>query len=294
MKASFLTALLVSLFLSAPTVADNHQTATFKITSITPDITLLQGKGGNIALNSGVDGLLIIDDDYGDMSGALKKTIDQLGGRDNLKYIINTHWHSDHTGSNLALGEFATIIAHDNVRQRLNSHQKIAFFDMVSEPQPEIALPTITYPQSIRLHFNNQVISIEHYPNGHTDGDSVIYFEQANVIHLGDHMFNGMFPFIDLDSGGNVISYSRNIRNIISKIDDKTVVIPGHGPLSDKVGLQIYLRMLEGTIAEVRTMEQQGLSLEQAQARGLTAKWKQWNNGFIKQSSWISFIYNSL
>jgi cyclase len=285
--------LIITVF-STVTSADNQQAASFSSTEITPSLIMLQGKGGNIVLSKGSNGLLIIDDDYAEMSAALTQEINKYGGIEKLKYIINTHWHGDHTGSNTALGHGVNIVAHDNVRQRLNSHQEIPFFNMVSEAQPKHALPSITYPDSMRLHFNNDVISLQHYPNGHTDGDSVVFFEKANVVHMGDHMFHNMYPFIDLSSGGNVVSYANNVQQVLENIDDKTVVIPGHGSLTNKHGLLAFHQMLTGTIDEVRTMKDAGLSLKQVQSKGLSKKWEKWNGGFIKQGYWISFIYASL
>lgn len=283
-----------AISLSAAVSADNHEGPEFKASSITPSLTLLQGKGGNIVLSKGSDGLLIIDDDYADMADKLKAQIEAHGGMSSLKYILNTHWHGDHSGGNAALGKGVDIVAHDNVRARLNSKQEIAFFKMVSDPQPKHALPNLTYPQSMTLHFNDDAITLTHYANGHTDGDSVVRFQKANVIHMGDHMFYPMFPFVDLGSGGNAVNYSKNVMAILETIDDQTVVTPGHGPLTDKKGLASFSAMLNGTIAEVKAMNDQGLSLEQAQAKGLSDQWDSWGGGFIKEPIWISFIYESL
>lgn len=285
---------LALLSLSSFSLADNVDTASFKITELKPSLFLLQGKGGNIVLSRGEDGLLIIDDDYADMAVALKTEIEKLGGMNKLKFILNTHWHADHTGGNAELGIGVNIVAHDNVRNRLSRPGEVAFFNMTSEAQPKHALPNLTYPDSMSIHFNNQDIILQHYASGHTDGDSVVYFKQANVIHLGDHMFNTMFPFVDISSGGNAVSLTNNIEQILATIDDKTTVIPGHGPVTDKQGLTAYLVMLQGTIAEVKAMQKSGLTLEQAQGKGLSQKWQTWNTGFIKQDNWIKFIYISL
>ncbi|ARN76264.1 MBL fold metallo-hydrolase [Oceanicoccus sagamiensis] len=257
-------------------------------------ITLLQGKGGNIAVSHGSDGLLIIDDDYADMSDSLKQQLAELGGGSELKYILNTHWHSDHTGSNDALGKGVAIVAHDNVRKRLSSPQEVPFFNMVTTAQAKHALPSLTYPDAMNIHFNDESIRLEHYPNGHTDGDSVVFFESSNVVHMGDHMFYPMFPFVDISSDGNVVNFANNVGKVLAKVNDATVVIPGHGPLTDKKGLTTYHQMLMQTIAEVKAMKAEGLSVKQAQARGLSPKWQEWNGGFIKQENYIAFIYQSL
>jgi glyoxylase-like metal-dependent hydrolase (beta-lactamase superfamily II) len=294
MTIKHLCATLAFITMGSLSFADNHQASSFKVTEIKPSLLLLQGKGGNIALSRGADGLLIIDDDYADMAAALKSEIEKLGGMNKLKFILNTHWHADHTGGNDELGDNVNIIAHDNVRSRLSNRGEVTFFNMVSEAQPKHALPNLTYPDSMRIHFNDQDITLQHYANGHTDGDSVVYFKQANVIHMGDHMFNTMFPFVDIGSGGNAVSFTNNVAQILTTIDDKTIVIPGHGPVTDKQGLSAYLNMLRGTIAEVEAMKKSGLTLEQAQQKGLSQQWQTWNIGFIKQDNWINFIYKSL
>ncbi|MEE8059852.1 MAG: MBL fold metallo-hydrolase [Pseudomonadales bacterium] len=297
MKMIYLLIALAAITLSSTSntlLANSHQSPTFNVTEINPALMFLQGKGGNIALSTGEDGLLIIDDDYAEMSSALKREIEKFGGKSQLKFILNTHWHGDHTGSNASLGQGVSIVAHDNVRQRLNTRQEVPFFKMVSEPQPKHALPSLTYLQSMVIYFNNEKFTLQHYPSGHTDGDSVIFLEHANVVHMGDHMFNLMFPFIDIASGGNAVAFTENISSIINQINDTTVVIPGHGPLTDKQGLVAYQQMLEGTISEVKMMKDAGATLEQIQSKGLSQQWKIWNNGFIKEKVWVLFIYNSL
>jgi glyoxylase-like metal-dependent hydrolase (beta-lactamase superfamily II) len=255
---------------------------------------LLQGTGGNILVNRGPDGLLIIDDDYSKASGALKQEIEKLGDLNQIKYIINTHWHGDHSGGNAALGKYAPIVAQENVRTRLSSRQQVPIFNMVSDPYPEYARPTLTYPDAMTIVFNGDSVFLQHYPNGHTDGDSVIFFNNASLIHMGDHMFYPMFPFVDIGSGGNAISYANNVAAILAKADEDSIIIPGHGPVTDRAGLARFSEMLKGTIAEVTAMKAQGLSLQQAQQQGLDKKWQQWNGGFIKEPTWIEFIYQSL
>ncbi len=290
------TAFVFTLLLcgAGVSVADNHQGSSFKSSAINDSLTLLQGRGGNIVASSGVDGLLIIDNDYADMAPALKEAIAKIGDASSLKYMLNTHWHGDHTGGNSALGEDVDIVAHDSVYQRLSTRQEIPAFNLVSEAYPVHAQPNITFSDSMTLRFNDEELVLKHYPNGHTDGDVVVRFSKANVIHMGDHMFYPMFPFVDISSGGNVLSYAKNVVAILENIDSNTVVVPGHGPLTDKQGLVDFSNMLNGTIAEVKVMKESGLSLSEAQAKGLTKQWEKWNGGFIKQPVWISFIYGRM
>lgn len=286
----------VLLCLCSIAAAEKHhaETLTFKTIPVTDNLWMLQGKGGNIAILTGEQGILMVDDDYKVMSDALKKQIQHYGGLDKLTYIINTHWHGDHTEGNLSLGNHAQIIAHDSVRTRLLNSQEIKLFNMVSEPYPEEALPDVTYLQAMKLYMNGEEVSIVHYPGGHTDGDSIVFFKQANVVHMGDHHFSGFFPFVDIEHGGNVLTMAANVKSVLAIIDEQTKVIPGHGPLSTKADLQDFYDMLLGTSAEVQKMSEQGLSLKQMQAKGLSERWQSWTDGFLSTDVWIGILYGSL
>lgn len=288
--------LLLAAFFSIPyiSLAEEHHSRSpeFKTTKIAPGFYFLQGSGGNILLSEGDDGLLIIDSDYSTMTPALKKALSQFKGQ--LKYVLNTHWHSDHTEGNLELGKQATIIAHDNVYTRLTSRQEIKLFNKVVEPYPAEGLPVITFDHSLTLHFNGETIKAIHYPHGHTDGDSVIFFEESNIVHMGDHLFNGFYPFVDLDSKGSVKGMIENIDKVLPMIGDKTIVVPGHGPLANKQDLIAFRDMLEGTSKEVETMQGKSMSLEAMQEKGLSDKWDSWEDGFLPEKVWIKILYNSL
>ena len=277
-------------------IAENHHTdsPSFKTIAVTENLWMLQGKGGNIAVLTGEQGLLMVDDDYKVMSDALIEQIQQYGGLDKLTYIINTHWHGDHTEGNFSLGNHALIVAHDSVRTRLLTTREIKLFKMVSEPYPEDALPNMTYTKSMKLYINAEEVKIVHYPRGHTDGDSIVFFKNANVVHMGDHHFSGFFPFVDIDHGGNVLQMAANVKAILAIINDETKVIPGHGSLSTKNDLQDFYEMLLGTSDEVQQMMNQGMKLEQIQSKGLSERWKSWTDGFLSTEVWISIVYNSL
>ena len=292
-RAIFLVAVL-SLS-SSVSFAEHHQLSlSFTEVEVTSNIAMLQGKGGNLALLSGEQGLVLVDDDYQEMSSALTAVITAKGGLNKLTYLINTHWHGDHTGGNLVLGEQATIVAHDNVRTRLLSAQEIKLFNMKSQPYPEHALPSVTYANSLSLHINDEHIQLLHLANGHTDGDSVVFFKQANVVHMGDHFFNGIFPFVDVGTGGNVFTLTENIAHVLDLIDDKTKVIPGHGPLANKQDLKDFHTMLVSTSSAVKMMANKGQSLEQIQVEGLGVRWSSWSKGFLSEAVWISIIHSSL
>ena len=295
-KSWLMSVLFFISIIPAISMAEKHHadTLTFKSIKVSENIWMLQGKGGNIALMTGQQGLLMVDDDYKVMSNALIEEVKKFGGLAKLTYIINTHWHGDHTQGNLALGSHAHIVAHDNVRARLLTSQEIKLFKMVSEPYPEVALPDVTYTRSMKLYINNEEVNIVHYATGHTDGDSIVFFKKANVVHMGDHHFSGFFPFVDLDHGGNVLHMAENVKAVLAIINDKTKVIPGHGPLSSKSDLQDFYEMLIGTSAEVKNMKDQGLDLDQIKSKGLSKRWESWTDGFISTEVWIDTLYNSL
>jgi len=292
----FFTALMVMCF-SIPMAysADHHGEAkTYRQTQLTDTIFLLQGKGGNIALIKGEQGLILIDTDYKEMSAALEKVLQQHGGLDDVTYVINTHWHGDHTQGNEVLGHHAQIIAHDNVRSRLLTQQEVKMFGMVSEAYPEHAVPSITYNKRLNIHLNGEHLEIGHFANGHTDGDSIVFMKKANIVHMGDHFFSGFYPFVDVDSGGSVVQMANNVETVLSMIDDETVVIPGHGPLSEKSDLEDFHEMLVATTDEVKTMMAAGMTLEQMQEEGLSLDWEEWANGFLSTDLWIQIIVDSL
>lgn len=287
---------LFAILFCAGASADAHheEDKSFSVTEVVSNLYMLQGLGGNIAVMTGEDGLVIIDDDYKKMSAALKKALQQFGGEEKLAYIINTHWHGDHTEGNIALGHNAPIVAHDNVRVRLSEKNEIALFNMKSDPYPEHALPDITYSETLTLHINDDAISLIHYPSSHSDGDSAIIFKQANVLHTGDLFFNGFFPFVDTANGGNVKKLARSIEHLLGLLPDDVVIIPGHGPLADKNDLEEHLAMLEGSIEEVTTMKNQGLSLAEIQEKGLSNRWERWSKGMMPEKTWIQLVFESL
>ncbi len=293
-KLLSITVSFLMMFCSTTTFAENHHTKShgFKVMNIKNGFYFLQGKGGNILVSDGTDGLLIVDADYFDMSKGLEKTLETFGK--DLKYILNTHWHGDHTQGNKSLGHHATIIAHDNVHKRLSTKQEVKLFNMVSEPYPAHALPDITYSDTLSLHFNGHKIKVLHLAGGHTDGDSVIFYEADNLIHLGDLFFNGFFPFVDVDAGGNVKRMAANLTQLLDTvIKEDTVIIPGHGPLAKKADLVAFRDMLIGTSAEVEAMMKES-ELEAIQAKGLSGKWEAWTKGFLNEATWIKIVYDSL
>jgi glyoxylase-like metal-dependent hydrolase (beta-lactamase superfamily II) len=262
-----------------------------KATPVAGKIHMLEGAGGNIGVSVGSDGILIVDDQFAPLADKIRAALKGLGGG-RLAFVLNTHWHGDHTGGNEVFGREATIIAHDNVRKRLSTEQTV--FGTKYPPAPAQALPVVTFAHSVSVHFNGEEIRVLHFPHGHTDGDSVIFFTGSNVVHMGDDFFAGRFPFVDLGSGGSVQGLTANIEKVLSQIPDDVKIIPGHGPLSSKADLRTYLGMLQETTAHVRQRIDAGKDLKAIQAEGLPEKWKEWGSGFIKTDMWLQIVYESL
>jgi len=262
-------------------------------TKVAGNIYMLQGSGGNIGVSVGTDGILIVDDQFAPLADKIKKALKDLGDG-KLKFVLNTHWHGDHTGGNVAFGPDAPIIAHDNVRRRLSTEQKSEFFKRTTPASPNEALPVITFDKSLSVHFNGEEIKVIHFPHGHTDGDSVIFFTNSNVVHLGDDFFVSRFPFVDLESGGDVDGLIKNIAEIIPKLPADVKIIPGHGAISTVADLKAYHRMLTETTAIVREKMKAKKTLAEIKAEGLPAEWKEWGSGFIKTDVWLETIHRSL
>jgi cyclase len=264
-----------------------------KVTKVAGNVYMLEGAGGNIGVSVGSDGILIVDDQFAPLADKIKAALKTLG-EGKLKFVLNTHWHGDHTGGNVAFGPEAPIIAHDNVRKRLATEQKSEFFKETTAASPKEALPVITFSQSLSVHFNGEEIRVIHFPHGHTDGDSVIFFSTSNVVHLGDDFFAGRFPFVDLESGGSVEGLIKNIGEIIPKLPAGVKLIPGHGPISTVDDLKAYQRMLAETTDIVRKKMAAGKTVDQIKKEGLPDEWKSWGTGFIKTEVWLETIVRSL
>ncbi len=255
------------------------------------NVYVLYGSGGNIGVSAGPDGVLIVDDQFAPLADKVRAALKPLSaGR--LRFVLNTHFHFDHTHANPVFGREATIVAHANVRRRLAADTVV--LGETYKALPKEGLPVVTYETALSVYFNGEEIRVVHFPAGHTDGDSVIFFTGSNVIHMGDHFFAGRFPFIDLDNGGSVEGLTRNVAEVIAKAPAGVKIIPGHGPLSTLEDLRAYHSMLVETTGLIRERLLAGRTLEEAKAEGLPEKWKEWGTGFIKTEDWIELVYKSL
>ncbi|MDX1396068.1 MAG: MBL fold metallo-hydrolase, partial [Gemmatimonadota bacterium] len=259
---------------SAAAVQQDWDAVEIEVTHVAGQVYMLVGQGGNIAVSSGPDGALMVDDQFAPLADKIRAALGEIGQSPeaaDLKFVLNTHWHGDHTGGNVEFGPEATIIAHENVRERLATPQDRG--GNVTPPAPDVALPVITFDRSVDVHFNGERIGAMHIPRGHTDGDAVIYFMGSNVLHMGDDFFAGRFPFVDLASGGSVEGLLSGIEDVLGDIPEDVQIIPGHGPLSTKDDLREYRRMLDSTIGLVRRRMGAGDSLEEIQAGGPGEEW---------------------
>ncbi len=286
--------LLVLVLLATPLAAQDEKVE-YIPTKLSATVTMVQGQGGNIAVAAGADGVFIIDDQLKPLTDQLLAAIRSIDQRP-VRFVINTHYHGDHVGGNEALGQTGSvIIAHDNIRRRMSSDQFNHFFDETTPAYPEAALPVVTFNDKVTLHLNGEAVTAHHVPRGHTDGDSIVHFAGSNVLHMGDIFFNGLYPYIDLDGGGSIQGMIAAVDLALTLADDRTQVIPGHGPVSDRAGLLEYRDFLARARDKVQALVDQGMSLQQAVAARPTAEWDEALGGvWITPEQLVTFIYNSL
>lgn len=285
-----LGALALSVSLSAQ-MEDVEITAS----KVTDTIYMLQGRGGNIGVSVGDDGVFMVDDQFAPLTERITAAIDKLSDSP-IRFVINTHWHGDHTGGNENLGnQGVTIVAHDNVHKRMSTDQVIEAFNNTVKASPDAALPTITFNSRMTFHFNNDEIRIMHFPHSHTDGDSVLYFVNDNVVHAGDLFFNGSYPFIDTSSGGSFSGLIRSIEKLVTLVNDDTRIIPGHGPLATKQDLLVYLDMLKDVEGRLTGFLNEKKTLSAVElADPLKDYNDKWGQGFMKPEVWLRIIYTNM
>ena len=289
-KFLVMTVLTISLLLSFASRAQDP--VKVEATKVQDNIYMITGQGGNIGLFTGADGSFMIDDQFAPLTEKIIEVVKSVGG-DVPSYLINTHFHGDHSGGNENLGKAGTMImAHDAVRQRLVNGSFIGAFGMKAEPASKSALPTVTYSETMHLHINDETVHIIHVPRAHTDGDSFVVFKSANVVHAGDLFFNGFFPFIDGAHGGSVNGVIAGVDTILALTDGDSKIIPGHGPLADRADLQRYRDMLAIAYERLLKLKNQGVSAEdavlQAPLEDLAADW---GGGIFTADKWIGVIY---
>lgn len=263
-----------------------------KTQKVAEGVFMLEGAGGNLALSVGKDGAVLVDDQFAPLSTKIQAAARKVGAP-KLKFVINTHWHSDHTGGNENFGKSGSVIvAHANVRKRLSTDQFIEMLNRKVPAAPAGALPVVTFTSEVTLHLNGDTVHLLHLGPAHTDGDALVHFEKANVIHMGDTMMTVSYPFVDVGSGGRYSGFIAAAERALALADDKTVIIPGHGPVTNKAGLTAWRDMLLAIRASVAKLVAEGKTLEQVIAAKPTAQWDaQWGQVFIKAEDLLKAVY---
>lgn len=282
MKPRQLLPLLLVLLISTASAQQDFSKVEIKTILVAKNVYMLEGAGGNIGVSVGQDGILIVDDQFAPLADKISAALQQLNpGK--LKFVLNTHHHGDHTGGNAAFGaKEATIISQSNARARLANDAKL----------PPAAVPVITFDQAASVHFNGEEIKLLHVGPGHTNGDAIIHFTGANVVHMGDQYVSAGFPYVDFSSGGDLDGYIATQQAVLAKVSPDTKIIPGHGPLATVQMLRDYNAMIVESVALVRQGMAEGKTLEQLRATGLPEKWKSFGTGWINNNRWIETIYN--
>jgi glyoxylase-like metal-dependent hydrolase (beta-lactamase superfamily II) len=286
---------LAMLFgMSAAAQSDRFDKVEIKTTRLTQNLYLLEGEGGNIGVSAGDDGVFVIDDQFAPLTARILAAIKAISDKP-VRFLINTHWHFDHTGGNENFGKAgAVIVAQDNVKKRLATKTAIEFFKSAYGPTAAAGLPVITFKDTVTFHLNGDEATAIHVPNAHTDGDSIIHFRAGNVVHMGDTYFNGLYPFIDTGTNGSVKGMIAAADRALAITDDTSKIIPGHGPLSNKAELKAYRDMLAKVYANVDAMVKARKTLAQVIAARPTKDYDaKWGNGFLKPDQFAEIVYAS-
>jgi glyoxylase-like metal-dependent hydrolase (beta-lactamase superfamily II) len=268
---------------------DNTKKIALKATKVAGQVYVIEDaspefSGGNIGASVGPDGLVLVDDKFTRIAPKVEAALKGISNQP-VRFVLNTHFHGDHMGGNIYWGKKATIIAHENTRKRLLEDK---------EPVPPSALPIITFEDKVKVHLNGEDIRAIHFPAGHTDTDVVVFFTKSNVVHLGDDFFNGIFPFIDIDSGGSVKGLIANLEMLLKEIPPDAKIIPGHGPLATVPDLAKHLDMLKGTAAIVEAGIRDGKTAEQLKKEKALEAYDAWSKGFMSTDNYIDQLYKDL
>lgn len=282
MRKTFFAAALV--FVAMAAAAQDFSKVEVKAARVSGNVYMLTGAGGNIGVFVGDDGVFMIDDQFAPLAPKITEAVKALSPKP-VRFIVNTHYHPDHTGGNEAFSA-ATIISHDNVRKRLQSGAKALGREI--PPSPPAALPVLTFNDQLTLHMNGEDVRIIHYPDAHTDGDAIVWFPKSNVLHMGDEFFNGGYPVLDVDNGGSVRGWIAAIDKTLAMVPDDVKIIPGHGAMGDKASLRAFEEMLKATSAAVTKEVKAGKTAAQLKESNVLAPWNDaWGSKFVKPDRYI-------
>lgn len=279
---------------TAPKSAASVGDLSLQTETIVEGLYVLMGKRaiGNVLVSIGKDGTFLVDDQFEKSAPEILRSVEALGGS-SPRFIINSHYHHDHAGGNEPFGEAGAIIAaHDNARKLLAQGTEIKMLNLVVPPAPKAALPVITFAKEIKLHLNGNQVHLSHMPGAHTESDIAIHLVESNVIHVGDVWnYTGNYPFIDASYGGSLAGMIAGQQAIAEMADDKTVIVPGHGPLANKAELVAYTNILSEIFQLLTEHAKQGHTLEEVIAAKPVSKVKEFTTGIINQSMWLSVVY---
>ncbi|HLL47506.1 MAG TPA: MBL fold metallo-hydrolase [Longimicrobiaceae bacterium] len=258
-------------------------------------VHMLTGAGGNVAVVAGTDGVFLVDDQFAPLTEKIRAAVARISPAP-VRFVLNTHWHGDHTGGNENLGRAgALIVAHDNVRTRMSADQFMNRMTDTVKASPPGALPVVTFTSAVTFHLNGDEVHAFHVPPAHTDGDAIVHFRRADVVHMGDTYFNGLYPYIDISSGGSVDGIIAAADRVLAMTREGTRIIPGHGPLSGRAELRAYREMLVTVRDRVRALVREGKTLQQVQAAKPSAEFDaRWGQGFMKPASFVRVVYESV
>lgn len=281
-----------ALMIVSPALSQDMDDVEIEVESLDDQVHMLTGRGGNIGLVVTDGGAFLIDDQYAPLTERILEAVESVTDQP-IRFVLNTHWHGDHTGGNENLAEAGSmIVAHENVRERLSTEQVSDFFDRTTPPAPDGALPAITFSDSVTFHPNGETVHVFHVPNAHTDGDAVVHLPESDVIHAGDVVFYGLYPFVDVDSGGSLAGMIDGVERIAELAGDDTQIIPGHGPLIDREQLLEYHHMLKTVHDRLSERVRFAQSLEEIKAAGITDEFdEKWGGGFIPPERWVELLY---
>jgi len=288
---------LVVLALAAPASAQDidFEKVVIRTEPVAPGLSVLFGQGGNIAVSTGSDGPVLVDDQFAPLAPKIEAAVKALQDRP-VHFVINTHWHGDHTGGNEPFGKSgALIVAHENVRRRMSTTQFIAAFGREIPPSPAGALPVVTFDDGVTLHWNAEEIAVEHVDPAHTDGDALVWFRKANAVHTGDTYVSGMFPFVDGSSGGSLDGVIRSAEVVLAQAGPATTIIPGHGPLSNPEELRAWREMLVDVRGRVTAALAAGKTLEAYQSENPLADLEhRYGGGFMNAERFLAIVWSDL
>lgn len=288
-------ALILALLPFGLSAQQNFDTITVKATALRGGVYMLTGAGGNMGLSVGDDAAFLVDDQFAPLTPKILAAIASVTSKP-VRFVVNTHWHFDHTGGNENMGRAgALIVAHNNVRKRMSTEQFIQQMQRRVPPSPPAALPVVTFTDSVSFHINGDQLVAFHVPPAHTDGDVIVHFTNADVIHMGDLFMTISYPFIDLSSGGHVRGFVDAADRALAVCTPQTIVIPGHGPITNCAGLKEWRDVIATVQNRVRAELQRGRTLEQIKQANLTADFDaKWGKGFVTPALLVEAVYRSL